>query len=122
MCDPYVKHRAALAEILGRLLSADGWPRMRERPAHRGGLAKGDITLDTLGAWRGTPVTVDDLTGLTEDEARQIYAYRYIIQPGYCLSAWNTNAYQVMMTCDELGRGRDHADPERCASGRLQAL
>ena len=41
------------------------------------------ITHATLAAWRGHPVTKDDVKNLTENEARSIYTQRYLTGPGY---------------------------------------
>jgi lysozyme family protein len=49
------------------------------------------ITQKTLAAWRGEPVTADDVRALTREEACEIYRANY----------WNA------MKCDELPRGID---------------
>ena len=53
-----------------------------DHPSDRGGPTHYGITLKTLAAWRGQPVTEDDVLALTETEARQIYRREYIERPG----------------------------------------
>jgi type VI secretion system secreted protein VgrG len=52
------------------------------RAADRGGPTKYGIKLLTLGAWRGHPVTAEDVQALTQDEAAQIYGELYWKQYG----------------------------------------
>jgi lysozyme family protein len=47
-------------------------------PVDRGSCTNMGITLRTLGDWRGTPVTCDDVRKLSEQEARDIYRARYL--------------------------------------------
>lgn len=54
-----------------------------DNAADRGGPTRYGITLATLQAWRGKPVTRDDVVNLSEDEARQIYEQEYIVKPGF---------------------------------------
>ena len=54
-----------------------------DHPDDRGGPTKYGITAETLEAYRGGPVTVDDIQTLTEAEARQIYRTRYLEGPGF---------------------------------------
>lgn len=51
--------------------------------ADRGGPTNHGITQATLSDYRGRPATVDDVRGLTEEEARAIYADLYISRPGF---------------------------------------
>lgn len=53
-----------------------------DHPSDRGGPTHYGITLQTLAAWRGRPVTDDDVFALTEAEARQIYRREYVERPG----------------------------------------
>ncbi len=46
-------------------------------PDDPGGATNMGITIDTLRRWRGTPVSVDDVRNLTEDEARRIFFANY---------------------------------------------
>jgi lysozyme family protein len=48
------------------------------RTADRGGPTKFGITQATLADWRKAPVTAADVEALTESEAAQIYAARYV--------------------------------------------
>lgn len=54
-----------------------------DRPTDSGGPTKYGITLRTLSAYRGRPVTAADVQVLTEAEARAIYRKRYITDPGF---------------------------------------
>jgi lysozyme family protein len=54
-----------------------------DHPADRGGPTKYGITQATLSAWRGRPVTPDDVEALTVEEARRIYRTLYIDKPGF---------------------------------------
>lgn len=56
---------------------------LRERgyvddPVDRGGCTNRGITRATLSAWRGRPVTCDEVKALTEYETREIYRDRYL--------------------------------------------
>lgn len=53
------------------------------RPADRGGPTKFGITQKTLSDWYGKPASIDDVKNLSEQEAREIYRERYLIQPGF---------------------------------------
>jgi lysozyme family protein len=64
------------AQIIDRILRYEGgWT---DHPADAGGPTNRGITLRTLAAWRGRPVTVEDLRALTVEETRAIYAARYL--------------------------------------------
>lgn len=54
-----------------------------DHPADHGGPTNFGVTLSTLGAWRGKPVTADDVRSLTEGEARDIYREMYVHRPGF---------------------------------------
>ena len=49
-----------------------------DHPADRGGPTKFGITQDTLGLWRGKPVTVNDVAEMQAPEAIAIYLARYV--------------------------------------------
>lgn len=51
----------------------------------RGGATKFGVTAATLGAWRrlGRHATRAEVAALTEDEAREIYRQRYVVDPGF---------------------------------------
>lgn len=51
-------------------------------PSDHGGPTKYGITMQTLAAWRGKPVSISDIQNLTEDEADLIYRSIYWIKPG----------------------------------------
>lgn len=48
-----------------------------DHPADPGGATNRGVTLKVLEAYRGKPVTKDDVRALTEAEARAIYRHRY---------------------------------------------
>lgn len=52
-------------------------------PEDRGGCTNRGITIETLGVWRGRPVTCADVEALTESEARAIYRSLYVDRPGF---------------------------------------
>lgn len=49
-----------------------------DHPADRGGPTHWGITQATLAAYRGRPVTVDEVRALAEDEAKLIYRVQYV--------------------------------------------
>ena len=49
-----------------------------DHPADRGGPTKFGITQDTLGLWRGKPVSVQDVAEMQAPEAIAIYLARYV--------------------------------------------
>jgi hypothetical protein len=51
-------------------------------PADRGGPTNCGITRQTLAAWRGCPVTIDEVKRLTPSEAAEIYRSSYYFAPG----------------------------------------
>jgi lysozyme family protein len=53
------------------------------RAADRGGPTNWGITQATLAAWRGAPVSAEDVQRLTQKEAREIYLARYVLDPGF---------------------------------------
>lgn len=60
-------------------------------PQDPGGATMMGITRATLAAWRGAPVTEEEVRALTEEEAREIYRANY----------WN------VLRCDQLPAGLD---------------
>ncbi|MCA8882232.1 MAG: glycoside hydrolase family 108 protein [Rhodobacteraceae bacterium] len=62
-----------------------------DHPEDPGGATNMGITHKTLAAWRGAPVTVEDVRNLTRDEAGEIYRANY----------WNA------LNCDGLPAGVD---------------
>lgn len=63
-------------DIIDRVLRYEGG--YVNHVADKGGCTNFGITLATLGAWRRTSVTCDDVRTMTEAEARAIYAERYL--------------------------------------------
>ena len=63
-------------EILDRILRHEGG--FVDDPTDRGGCTNFGITRQTLSDWRKGHVTCDDVRDMTEDEAREIYAERYL--------------------------------------------
>ena len=62
-------------EIIGRTIVREGG--FVDHPSDPGGATKYGITLATLSRWRSERVTKDDVRGLTEREAVQIYYQFY---------------------------------------------
>lgn len=69
------------ADIIAAILKSEAG--LVDDPADRGGITNYGITMPTLAAHRGGPVTADDIRHLGEQEARDIYAARYIKGPGF---------------------------------------
>jgi lysozyme family protein len=63
-------------EILDRILRHEGG--YVNDPTDRGGCTNFGITRQTLSDWRKGHVTCDDVRDMTEAEAREIYAERYL--------------------------------------------
>lgn len=68
-------------EIIEGILRREGG--FVDHPDDRGGATKHGVTQGTLAAWRGKPVSVDDVRQLSEDEARELYREQYIVRPGF---------------------------------------
>ena len=67
--------------IIDAILSREGG--YEDDPADRGGPTKFGITQATLAAWRGAPVTAEDVKNLSRAEARQIYSTMYVQRTGF---------------------------------------
>ncbi|WP_281301146.1 MULTISPECIES: N-acetylmuramidase [unclassified Iodidimonas] len=67
-------------QILDDILRREGG--FVDDPDDPGGPTNLGITLKTLSDWRQASVDVDDLRAMSRDEAKQIYAARYIKDPG----------------------------------------
>ena len=52
-------------------------------PVDRGGPTRWGITQETLSAWRGVPVTREDVATLPIEDARRIYRQQYVEAPGF---------------------------------------
>lgn len=68
-------------EILDALIHREGG--FVDLAADQGGPTKFGITQKTLAAWRGSPVTVDDVAGLSVEEAKRIYLAKFVTEPGF---------------------------------------
>jgi len=62
-------------DIIGRTIQREGG--FVDHPSDPGGATNLGITFATLQAWRGEPITKDDVRDLTETEAIQIYYQNY---------------------------------------------
>lgn len=63
-------------QILDAIIGREGG--YVDDPIDRGGPTKYGITQATLTTWRGRYCTPEDVRGLSEDEAREIYRRRYL--------------------------------------------
>jgi lysozyme family protein len=63
-------------DIIGDLIRREGG--YVAHPLDKGGVTNWGITIPTLQAWRERPVDATDIKELREDEARAIYAARYV--------------------------------------------
>lgn len=68
-----------VADLITDILKREGG--FVNDPRDRGGPTKYGITKNTLAAWLGRPVTVDEVRTLDEDTAREIYERNYYIAP-----------------------------------------
>lgn len=86
-------------------------------PNDRGGPTKYGITAKTLGNWRqlGRLATSNEVTALTETEAREIYRHRYIIVPGF--DAISHLALQVLLVDAGV-----HSGPQKAVRWLQEAL
>ena len=69
------------SDVIADILRREGG--YADHHADHGGPTQYGVTQATLAAWRGQPVTVDDVRTLTEAEAAAIYQQRYVIAPGF---------------------------------------
>lgn len=69
-------------QIIEQILAEEG-AAFTNDPRDSGGPTKYGITQATLAAWRGHPVTADDVKFLLMDEAAKIYRDRYYVKPGF---------------------------------------
>lgn len=65
-----------IAEIIHAIIRREGG--YSDRVADKGGPTNWGITQTTLAAWRGVPVTAEDVKNLSYGEAEQIYEKRYV--------------------------------------------
>ena len=68
------------ADVLDRILLAEGGDTFTNDPRDAGGATKYGVTARTLGEWRhlGRQATVAEVEALTEADARAIYTARYL--------------------------------------------
>lgn len=69
-------------EIITAIVLREG-AQFTDHAADKGGASKFGITQATLSEWRKRPVTAREVAELDYDEARDIYAARYINLPGF---------------------------------------
>ena len=67
-------------DVIDRILAAEGGGAFTNDPLDSGGATRWGVTAKTLGEWRriGRQATAAEVKALTEDEARAIYAARYL--------------------------------------------
>jgi hypothetical protein len=70
----------ALDKMIDALLIREGG--YANHPKDRGGPTNMGVTQATLEAWRGRPVSIEDVKALSESEAAEIYRARYYFGPG----------------------------------------
>ncbi len=71
----------SIKSIVDQIIEAEGG--FVHHSADRGGATHYGITQKTLGSYRGSPASIDDVRNLTREEAEMIYRERYITKPGY---------------------------------------
>lgn len=67
-------------DVLGEIMTREGG--FVNDPLDKGGATNHGITQATLSAWRGKPVSVEDVKALDVAEARSILRDRYLAKPG----------------------------------------
>lgn len=68
-------------ELIDEILRREGG--FVNHPADQGGPTNHGITQTTLAAWRGHPVTIEDVQALGTREARAIYIDGFLVGPGF---------------------------------------
>lgn len=68
--------------IIDNILRAEG-SKYTNDPNDSGGATRFGVTQAVLARYRGRAVTAADVAALTEQEAREIYWNRYIVEPGF---------------------------------------
>lgn len=67
--------------LIDEILASEGG--FVNHPNDKGGPTNHGITQATLAAYRGRPVTLDDVRNLSATEAREIYLRDYVTGPGF---------------------------------------
>lgn len=70
-------------EIISAILEREGGSTYTDHPADKGGPTKFGVTQAALAAYRGRPVTPNEVRDMTEAEARAIYSKKYLEGPGF---------------------------------------
>jgi lysozyme family protein len=70
----------AIDDLISKVIEREGG--YVNHPSDHGGPTNWGITQGTLAAWRGTPVSAEDVRNLTQAEARKIYRANYFDQLG----------------------------------------
>lgn len=95
-----------LDQIIDEIMRREGWPKVTDHPADRGGLTKGGITLQTASEFFGRKLRREEFVSVvTESVAREIYlkkyAERYMFIPhtrlvellvDYAVTSWHDDA------------------------------
>lgn len=68
--------------IISSIFVSEGWDTYTNDPLDPGGPTKFGVTQAELAAWRGHPVTADDVKNLQEPEARDLTYQRYFQRTG----------------------------------------
>ena len=102
-----VEALSTIHDMLTVILKAEGG--YVDDPADTGGATNGGITQATLAAWRGQPVSRDDVKALTEPEMRSIYTSEYLVKPGYDKIA-SEDLRAILLDC-AVQFGADDATP-----------
>jgi len=71
-----------IERIIDGLIAVEG-SAFTDDPDDSGGPTKYGVTARALGRFRGTHVTKFDVQALTEPEAREVYRYLYVREPGF---------------------------------------
>lgn len=72
-----------IQKVVTEILVKEGWDKYTNYPNDRGGPTKWGVTLRAWSEHIGHKATEDDVRGITEEQAREFYAYRYIKLPGF---------------------------------------
>lgn len=72
---------SAVQEIITRIIAREGG--YVNHSSDRGGPTNMGVTRETLSAYRGHQVTVEDVKALTREEAEAIFYERYWVEPGF---------------------------------------